>query len=190
MIFNKECKDHEKNKAYIQSISKGDNSRRTDGRTGGRSGTFACTLHFSDGRLSIYQVSFNAFLYFQRYDPDKLFIAKIKKGSNSVNTCGGICFVLFFFCCCFFLHSAIYFIVLYQCIKFHLFIFNTSRDMLRTSLLLQKLEREITLQFLVIELRFLHSALPLMAAYQCIKFYLIPFNTFRDMLRIGFYCKN
>ena len=43
-----------------------------------------CT--FSDGRLSIYQVSFNSRLYFQRYALDKLFIAKIKKGSNSVNT--------------------------------------------------------------------------------------------------------
>ena len=43
-----------------------------------------CT--FSDGRLSMYQVSFNSLLYFQRYVPDKLFIAKIKKGINSVNT--------------------------------------------------------------------------------------------------------
>ena len=42
MIFNKECKNHEKDKACIQSISKGDNSRRIDGRTDGRSGTFAC----------------------------------------------------------------------------------------------------------------------------------------------------
>ena len=35
----------------------------------------------ADGPLSRYQFSF---LYFQRYAPDKLFIAKIKKGSNSV----------------------------------------------------------------------------------------------------------
>ena len=34
----------------------------------------------------MYQVSFNSLLYFQRYAPDKLFTAKIKKGSNSVNT--------------------------------------------------------------------------------------------------------
>ena len=40
----------------------------------------------SDGHLSLYQVSFNSLLNFQRYAPDKLFIAKIKKGSNSVNT--------------------------------------------------------------------------------------------------------
>ena len=40
----------------------------------------------SDGHLSIYQVSFNSLLYFQPYGPDKLFTAKIKKESNSVNT--------------------------------------------------------------------------------------------------------
>ena len=85
-----------------------------------------------------------------------------------------------------FLHSAIPFIALYHCIKFHLFIFNTFRDMLQTSLLLLKLEREITLKLLVIELQFLHSALPLMAVYQCIKFHLIPFYTFRNMLRTSF----
>ena len=39
----------------------------------------------SDGCLSVYQVSFNSLLYFQRYAPDKLFIAKNKKGSNSVS---------------------------------------------------------------------------------------------------------
>ena len=43
-----------------------------------------CT--FSDGRLLIYQVSFNSLLYFQKYAPDKLFIAKIKRESSSVNT--------------------------------------------------------------------------------------------------------
>ena len=37
-------------------------------------------------RLSMYQVPFNSLLYFQRYAPDKLFTAKIKKGSNSINT--------------------------------------------------------------------------------------------------------
>ena len=40
----------------------------------------------SDGCLSMYQVSFNSLLCFQRYAPDKLFTAKIIKGSNSVNT--------------------------------------------------------------------------------------------------------
>ena len=39
----------------------------------------------TDGHLSMYQVSFN-FLLYLRYAPDKLFIAKNKKGRNSVNT--------------------------------------------------------------------------------------------------------
>ena len=43
-----------------------------------------------------------------------------------------------------FLHSALPLIALYHCIKFLLFIFNTFRDMLRISLLLQKLGKEIT----------------------------------------------
>ena len=89
----------------------------------------------SDDNLLMYQVSFNSLLYFQRYVLDKLFIAKIKKGSNSVNTGDRV----------WFLHSAISFMALYQCIKFHLLIFNTFRDVLWTSLLLQILEREITL---------------------------------------------
>ena len=43
-----------------------------------------CTT--SDGPLSVYQVSLNSLVYFLRHAPDKLFIAKMKKGSNSVNT--------------------------------------------------------------------------------------------------------
>ena len=43
-----------------------------------------CT--FSDGHLAMYQISFNSLPYFQRYAPDKLFIAKTKKESNSINT--------------------------------------------------------------------------------------------------------
>ena len=85
----------------------------------------------SDGHLSMYQVSFNPLLYFQRYAPDKLFIAKIKKGSNSVNA--GDRVMVFAFCIS--PHGPLS----------HLFIFNTFRDMLQTSLLLQKLGREITL---------------------------------------------
>ena len=38
----------------------------------------------SDGHLSMYQVSFNSLPYF--HAQDKLFIPKIKKGSNSINT--------------------------------------------------------------------------------------------------------
>ena len=44
----------------------------------------------------MYQVLFNSRLYFQRYAPDKLFIAKIKKGSNSINT--GDMVAVFVFC--------------------------------------------------------------------------------------------
>ena len=40
----------------------------------------------SDDLLAMYHVSFNSFQCFQRYAPDKLFIAKIKKGSNTINT--------------------------------------------------------------------------------------------------------
>ena len=36
------------------------------------------------------------------------------------------------------------------------------------------------------ELLFLHSAFPLMAIYQCIKFHLITFYTFRDMIWTSF----
>ena len=43
-----------------------------------------CT--FADGPLSMYQVSISLLVFFQRYSPDSLFIAKIKKRSNSVNT--------------------------------------------------------------------------------------------------------
>ena len=41
---------------------------------------------FSNDILSMYLVLFNSLLYFQRYAPDKLIIAKIRKGSSSVNT--------------------------------------------------------------------------------------------------------
>ena len=133
-----------------------------------------CT--FSDGQLSVYQVSFNSLLYFQRYAPDKLFIAKVKKGSNSVNT-GDRVMVL---AICNSLHGPL---SVYQ-VSF--IIFNTFRDVLRTSLLLQKLEREITLKQDLIELWFLHPAFPLIAVFECIKCHLILFNTFRDILRTSF----
>ena len=55
----------------------------------------------SDGHLSMYQVSFNSLLYVQRYAPDKLFIAKIKKGSNSINTSNRVMALAF----CNFLHG-------------------------------------------------------------------------------------
>ena len=38
----------------------------------------------------MYQVSFDSLYYCKRYTPDKLIIAKIKKGSNSVVTCNRV----------------------------------------------------------------------------------------------------
>ena len=71
--------------SFLQKIKKGSNSVNTFDRAM----IFAfCTS--SDGPLSMYQVSFNSLVNFQRYAPDKLFIAKIKKGSNSVNTAGRV----------------------------------------------------------------------------------------------------
>ena len=64
---------------------------------------------------------------------DKLIIAKIKKGNNSVITCDGLLF----------LHSAFSVMGLYQCVKFSLILFYTFRDMLRTKPLLQKLTRAV-----------------------------------------------
>ena len=94
MIFNKECKNHEKIRgaSRVREIT-------PDGQMAGQTDTQApspaiCTS--SDGHLSMYQVSFNSLLYFQRYAPDKLFIAKIKKESNSVNTGDRVVILAFF----------------------------------------------------------------------------------------------
>ena len=43
-----------------------------------------CTI--SNGRLSMYEVSFDSLYYFQRYVSNKFNIAKIRKGNNSTNT--------------------------------------------------------------------------------------------------------
>ena len=48
-------------------------------------GTVLALCTISDGRLSMYQVSFDSLLYFQRYALDKFNIAKIRKGNNSIN---------------------------------------------------------------------------------------------------------
>ena len=65
---------------------------------------------------------------------EKLVIAKIGKGNNFVITCD--------IATVFAITQRL--IALYQCIKFNLIPFNTSRDILRATLSLQKLEREIT----------------------------------------------
>ena len=74
----------------LQKIRKGNNSVITCDRD-----TVLELCTFSNGHLRMNQVSFNSLLYFQRYAPNKLFIAKIQKGSNSVNT-GGRVMVLAF----------------------------------------------------------------------------------------------
>ena len=43
----------------------------------------------------MYQVSLKSLLYFQRNGPNKLLIAKIKVGSNSVNTGDGVMVLAF-----------------------------------------------------------------------------------------------
>ena len=59
---------------------------------------------------------------------------KNRKGNNSIITCYRATVLAF----------TLSLKALYQCIKFHLNSFYTVRDMLRTSLLLQKLRREVT----------------------------------------------
>ena len=91
--------------------------------------------NFSDGRQSMYQVSLIPSYTFRDMLRTSFSLQKNKKGSYSVYTGDRVMALAF----CNFL------IALYHCIKFHLFIFNTFRDMLQTRLQLQKLEREITL---------------------------------------------
>ena len=92
-------------KLNIAKIRKGSNSVNT----GDRFWFLLAFCTFSDGRLLIYQVSFNSLEYFQRYAPHKLSIEKNKKESNSVNTPErALIFAL-----------DISLMALYQCIKFH-----------------------------------------------------------------------
>ena len=93
-------------KLTIAKIRNGSNSEITCDRV-----TILALCTSSDGHLSMYQVSFNSLLYFQRYALDKLFTAKIKNGNNSINT--GDRVMVLTFC-----NSP-------HCIKFLLFIFNT-----------------------------------------------------------------
>ena len=100
-----------------------------------------------------------------------LLLSKIGKGNKSINT-GDIVMVLAF---CTAPNTV------YQYIKFHLFIFNTFKDM-STNLLLQNFGREITV--ITCDGVMVHalctSADDILSMF---KFYLIPFYTFRDMLR-------
>ena len=125
----------------------------------------------------MYQVSFNSLLYFQRHALDNLFIAKIKKGCNFVNTSDRVMVQAF----CNFLHGPLS--------VYHLFIFNTLRDIILTILLLQKHRKGNNSVITCDRVTILASCISTDSGYQCIKFYLIPIYTFRDMLRIAFYCK-
>ena len=70
---------------FFPKIKKGSEPINTDGRV-----MILAFCSSSGGPLSMYQVSFNSLVYFQRYTPDKLSIAKIKNGRNSVNTVDGV----------------------------------------------------------------------------------------------------
>ena len=76
----------------------------------------------------MYKVLFNSLVHFQRYAPDKLFIAEIKKQSNSVSTVDRVMILAL----CTFL------IAFFHGIKFHLIPLYTFGAMLRTNFLLQK----------------------------------------------------
>ena len=76
-------------KLTIAKIRQGNNSVFTCDRV-----TVLAPCTFSDSGLSMHQVSFNSLLYFQRYAPDKLTIAKIRKGNNSVITCDRVMFLV------------------------------------------------------------------------------------------------
>ena len=69
-----------KDKLIIAKIRTGSNPVITYNRV-----TVLALCTISDSRLSMYHVSFDSLLYFQRYAPGKFFIAKIKKESNAIN---------------------------------------------------------------------------------------------------------
>ena len=109
---------------FIAKIKKGSNSVNTGENV--MVLAFCNSLH---SPLSLYQISYNYLQYFQRYAPDKLTTAKIRKGNNSKITCDRVTVLAF----------ALPLIAVYQCIKFHLIPFCAFRDMLRTSFFTAKL---------------------------------------------------
>ena len=102
-------------KLFIAKIKKESNSVRIGGRV---IGLALCSS--PHGPLSVYRVSFYSLVYLQRYAPDKLFSAKIRKGSNSVNTSDRV----MVFALCNFPHGSL-------SVSIPLYTF---RNMLRTSL--------------------------------------------------------
>ena len=79
-------------------------------------------LHPLYSPFSVASVSFDSHEYFQRYTSDKITIAKIGKGNNSIMICDRATILVF----------TSYLPHLY-CIFFHIVSFNTSRNVLRTS---------------------------------------------------------
>ena len=108
---------------------------------------------------------------------DKLVIAKIGKGNNSINICERVV-----------LHFAVTLMTVYQYIKFHSFIFNTFRAMLQTNLLLHKLRRQITIitceRVMVLALG--TSSNDILSMYQVLFNFLLYFQRYaRDKLNIA-----
>ena len=121
----------------------------------------------------MYQVSFNSLPYVQRYAPDKLFIAKIKKGSNSVNTHDRV--MLLAFCYCPYSHLSVYQVSFIYLQYFYRY----APEKLTIAKIRKGNNSVITCDRVMV----LAVCISLMAIYQCIKFHLIPFYTFGDMLQ-------
>ena len=92
-------------KLFIAKIKKGSNSVNTADKV-----TTLALCTSADSPLSMYRISFNSLVYFQRYAPNKRFIGKTEKGHNSINNVDIWLWVL---------PCAIRFMALYQYIKFN-----------------------------------------------------------------------
>ena len=78
---------------FKRAYEKGSNSVNTVGRV-----MVLALCDSAAGPLSMYQVSFNSLVYFQKYAPDKLFMAKMKRESNFVNTVDRVMVLIVQFC--------------------------------------------------------------------------------------------
>ena len=152
------------------------NAAKRKGSNSVNTGDMAMVLAFCNfpySTLSVYQVSFNYLLYFQRYALDKFFISKTKKGSNSENTSDRV--VVLALC-----NSPYNFLSVYQ-VSFNPLVY--FQRYAPDNIFIAKNKRQVTLLILVTGLWLLHCAFLLMILYQCIKFRSIPLYTFSDMLR-------
>ena len=113
-------------------------------------------------------VSFDSLLYFQRYALDKFNIAKIRKGNNSINIDDRVMVLAF----CTFPHSPL---SLYEVS------FRYAPDKLPIAKIKKGNNSVITCDGVTV-----FALCTLSDGYQCIKFHLIPFYTFRDMFLISF----